>query len=292
VSARKLSLLALATSVLGIFVYFALQRPAPVSKPKPDASRIVSLSPGITETLFAIGAGSKVIGVTDFCMHPPEVLALPRFGTTMTPNYEAIARSDPTLIVAENAAEARRSELSALADTLFLPWLTLRDLTTSIRKLGERVDHSSQAKQLASELERRLGVPEPKTGPRVLLAIGHTPGKLDEIWFMRNNSVHGAALRAAGGRNAVAEDIPGLPRIALARLVELDPDIILILAKPTKPRIAPALYVDDYVRLAPLQAVRQQRIAVIDTPDALVNGPRILELLDRLKLEIKRLQTP
>jgi len=63
--------------------------PAPADAGPP---RIVSLAPAVTETLFAIGAGGLVVGISDYCNYPPEALGLPRLGTSITPNYEAIAR--------------------------------------------------------------------------------------------------------------------------------------------------------------------------------------------------------
>ena len=74
--------LALATTAM------ASDCPQPAATPR----RIVSLVPAITETLFAIGAGDAVVGVSDYCAWPPEVTRLPRLGTTLTPAYETIAR--------------------------------------------------------------------------------------------------------------------------------------------------------------------------------------------------------
>ena len=62
--------------------------------------RIVSLAPSLTETLFALGLGDRVVGVTRFCAYPPEVLELPRVGGHLDPNFEAIVSLEPDLVVA------------------------------------------------------------------------------------------------------------------------------------------------------------------------------------------------
>ena len=266
----------------------ACQSRAPAPAADAGTPRIVSLAPAITETLFAIGAGGLVVGISDYCNYPPEALALPRLGTSITPNYEAIARLAPTLIVSERGGSARQKELEALAPTLLLPWLTLDEVAAGIATLGERVGHKAEGAALAQELHRRLAVPEPATGPRVLLVLGYEPGKLDEIWFVRKNSLHGAALHAAGARNAVPTPYQGEPRIGQERVLELDPDAILVLLRPGEEARGPA-YLTDWQALSGLTAVKKQRVRPIAVAEAFANGPRILKLVDRLHAELKSL---
>lgn len=259
--------------------------PAPADAGPP---RIVSLAPAVTETLFALGAGELVIGVSDYCNYPPEVERLPRLGTSITPNYEAIARLSPSLIVSERGASARQKELEALAPTLLLPWLTLDEVASGIATLGERVGRQREGGALARSVRERLGVPEPATGPRVLLVLGYEPGKLDEIWFVRKNSLHGAALHAAGARNAVPTPYQGAPRLGQERVLELDPDVIFVLLRPGEEARGPA-YLKDWQALEGLTAVRRGRVRPVAVPEAFANGPRILKLVDRLRAELTAL---
>jgi ABC-type hemin transport system substrate-binding protein len=78
--------------------------------------RIVSTSPSITETLFALGIGDRVVGVSQFYNYPPEVQKLPKVGSYISPDAEAIARLAPDLVVLEQNS-------SALAERLDLPWI-------------------------------------------------------------------------------------------------------------------------------------------------------------------------
>jgi ABC-type Fe3+-hydroxamate transport system substrate-binding protein len=250
-------------------------------KPAPSRSgpRIVSLSPGITDALYAIGAGSLLVARSDYCDYPPEAMRLPRVGTSITPNYEAIASLEPTLIVSEDNAATRRRELEALAPTALIKWLSLDEVTRGIRQLGRATGNATNADALAERLERRLGVPAPEVAFKILLVTNSDLGRLDDIWFIRKNSLQGAALHAAGAQNAVAEDIAGQPRLSLERLVELDPDAIVVLTLRegnAESVLAP------YRKLTALRAVRDDRITVIPAPEAYVNGPRVLALVDRL----------
>jgi hypothetical protein len=141
-----------------------------------------------------------------------------------------------------------------------------------------------EANELARTMTERLAVPPPADGPRVLLVIGYRPGKLDEIWFIRDNSLHGAALRAAGARNAVPEAVSGLPRLSPERLLSLDPDAIFVLALPGK---AQSDQLDGFRKLTPLRAVAKNQLAVIEAPEAYVHGPRIVALVDRLEAALE-----
>jgi iron complex transport system substrate-binding protein len=249
-------------------------------KSAPSAGRrIVSLSPGITDALFAIGTGSALVARSDYCDYPPEVTRLPSVGSSITPNYEAIARLEPSVIVSEDNAAARRRELEALAPTLLLRWLSLDEVARGIRELGRVTGAEPNAAALAERLERRLGVSAPEVAPKILLIIGSDTGRIDDVWFIRKNSHQGAALHAAGGRNAVAEDVAGQPRLSLERLVALDPDGIIVLTlreRPADAELAP------YRKLETLRAVKNDHLAAVAAPEAYVNGPRVLALVERL----------
>jgi ABC-type Fe3+-hydroxamate transport system substrate-binding protein len=257
--------------------------------PPPGGARIVSLAPGLTDTLFAIGAGPLLVARSDYCDYPPEALRLPRVGTSITPQYETITRLSPTLIVGEAGAAARKRELEAIGTTRLLPWLTLDEIVASTRELGGLTGTRPAAGALAARLAQRLSVPAPPNGPRVLLVIGYQPGKLDELWFIRENSLHGAALRAAGARNAVPEAVSGLPRLSPERLLELDPDAIFVLVEPGK---AVPGGLDVWQKLGPLRALKRGTLRYLEAPEAYVHGPRILTLVDRLAAAVRRLEGP
>jgi len=256
---------------------------------RPRKQRLVSLSPAITETLFAIGAGPDVVGVSDYCNFPDEAKKLPRTGSALTPGYEAIVRLQPSLILTEAANSAPRRELSALGVTKFLPWLSLEDIVASTRLLGALTAHAEAAGALARKLWDRLAVAQAPNGPRVLVVLGETSGKLSEIYFIKRNSIHGAVLRAAGARNAVDSDVPGVPRLSLEELLRLDPEEIIVLVSPGPEALSDAQVLRDFEALEPLSARKNKRISVLRSDSAFSNGPRILDLADSLQRELARL---
>jgi len=253
-------------------------------------ARIVSLSPALTETLFAIGAGDRVVGVSDYCRYPQGVEKLAKAGTSITPNYEAIVSLAPTLIVTEAAVNSRPQSLERLAPTATLPWLTLNDVVDSTRKLGKLTGQVEAAEALASALSRRLSVEPPNDAPRVLLVLGYQGERLDEVWFIRRNSVHGAALRAAGGRNAVAKDVWGQPRLSLEQVIALDADMVIVLLNDSDQQTERVAR--QWQQIEPLTAVRRGKLRVVVAPEAFSNGPRILKLADRLQAAIDSMERP
>jgi ABC-type Fe3+-hydroxamate transport system substrate-binding protein len=242
--------------------------------------RIVSLSPAMTETLFAIGAGSQVVGVSEYTESPSEALGLPRAGTAITPDYEQLVRLRPTMVVAESTGGPRLQQLRAVARTQVIEWLSVEDVATGTRELGRLTGHEREANDLASRLEARMHRSPDPAAPRVLLILGY-PGGQDELWFVRRNSIHGKALTAAGARNAIDEDVTGPPTLSIEQLLRVDPDIIIVLTSTGDDST-----LEHLRRLEPLRAVEANRLTAVHDPGILIPGPRIIELIDVLHSRI------
>ncbi len=255
-----------------------------------SGGRIVSLFPPATETIFAIGAGAQLVGRSDYCRFPPEARHLPQAGTSLRPNTEVLVRLRPSIVVTKRSVQNATQELAAVAPLELLPWLTLPEIAASIRRLGRVTGRQQAADALADKLVTRLDVPEPREGPRVLLAMGQAPGNFSEVWFLRKNSIHGAALHAAGGRNAVDRDVTGTPNLSLERVVHLDPDIVIVLSPDDElSGEARAQLLKDWGSLSTMQAVTHNRIRVHQGAWLFSSGPLVLELVDLLKRDLREL---
>jgi ABC-type Fe3+-hydroxamate transport system substrate-binding protein len=261
-----------------------------VKKPSDGAARrLVSLTPAITETVLALGALEQLVGVSDYCVLPAGK-QLPRVGSSLTPHYEAIAGLRPSLILSDDSAGAKQRELAALAKCQILPWLTLRDVTESTRTLGKLLNETLAADALAQQLDIRLSHKPPLDAPRVLLLLSYDADRPAELWFIKQNSLHGAALNAAGARNAVAQDVPGLPRLSVEELIKLDPDQIFIIPPPGATPETKHKMLAAFSQLAPLRAVKDSRVAIVNGSQSV--GPSILELVDSLALMLKKMSGP
>ena len=120
--------------------------------------RIVSLAPSVTETLFALGAGPEVVGVSQYCDYPPQVRDLPRVGSFLTPNLEAIIALRPTLIVGlELSSDVRqiRALNSMGYPVLLVSDDSLQQIETSIEKVGARINRQDQLIGSSRRFSRR-----------------------------------------------------------------------------------------------------------------------------------------
>lgn len=246
--------------------------------------RIVSLSPPISETLFALGAGNQVVGRSNWDISPPFVQQLPAVGSALMPDVEAIARLRPSHIVTERTAGGPVSDLEALAPTTTLPWLTVDDAVASTQTLGVLTNRPTEAARLVARYRDTFGSAPEHDAPRVLATLGAEDVQRGEIWYVKPNSIHGAALEAAGLRNVVQRDVQGSPVMSLEELVRLDPDLILVLVPGDHFSEEQREEVVRAFDVAPsLGAVKAGAIRVLHGDDVLGTGPGVLDLVASIR---------
>lgn len=278
-----------AASLVAVALAFAGARwagsPTNVDADPPATRRLVSLSPPITETLFALGAGDQVVARSTWCSTPVEATRLPTVGSALEPALEDIVALRPTTILTEATMAGRTDQLTAIAPTEVLPWLSVSDLDASVRRLGALTGRVPEANALADRLVHTLGVTPPADAPVALFLLGLDGIERGEVWFVKRNSLHGAALHAAGLRNAIDEDVSGAPSMSIERLIALDPPLVLVvLAEDRTPDEARAL-VREKLAALPLTAVRAGRVGAIAGPRTYDTGPGILTVAEQLRAE-------
>jgi iron complex transport system substrate-binding protein len=196
-------------------------------------SRIVSTSPSITETLFALGLGDRVVGVSEYCRFPPAVLKLPKVGTFLKPDAELIAGLRPDLVVVHELSSGIDRRLAALR----IPFVavdrgTLASVFSSILQIAQAAGEPARGDTLVADIERRLqqvrrGAVD-SARPRALFIIGRSPGTLTDLVAVGPGSYINDLIEIAGGRNVLAiQGQPEYPRISMETVLRLDPDVIV-----------------------------------------------------------------
>src|SRR4051812_17778124 len=147
----------------------------------PRVARIVSTSPSITETLFALGLGSRVVGVSSYCRFPEDVAKLPRVGTFLKPDAEIIAQLRPDLVIIHAGPNTVPRQLAALQiSTVTVDRGTLASVYSTIRTIGTAAGVPARADVLVADLERRLDTirvaSAKRPARRVLVIVGRQPG--------------------------------------------------------------------------------------------------------------------
>ena len=279
-AARQKNLI-VALLVVVSFVLFAiapLREVAAQSKP----ARIISVIPAVTEMLFAIGAGSQVVGVGSFDEYPPEVRKLPRVGALLDPDLERILSLRPDLVIVyESQTDFRRQLERASVPTFVYKHAGLPDITQTITALGSRVGRASEAASVVRNIEAKLedirtrvhGRPR----PNALVVFGRDALALRGIYASGGVGFLDDMLEAAGGSNVFADvakqSVQATTELILARrpdvIIELRPQPIA--AEDLKKEIG------VWQVLSGVPAVRTGRIVILSDQRTVVPGPRVAE---------------
>jgi ABC-type Fe3+-hydroxamate transport system substrate-binding protein len=174
--------------------------------------------------------------------------------------------------------------LEPIATVEALPWLGVADVGASIRRLGVLTDHSEQAESVASQLLASLQEAPPESGPRTLLVYASDDLATGPVWFVQRNSLHGAAMHAAGLVNAVDDDVSGAPSLPVEQLLAVDPEWIVILSSDNDLSDEGRQgLVHAFDALTPLSAVKTGQIRVLAGSQYHSTGPSLSDFVGALR---------
>ena len=291
---RKIVVLAVAVAALALSAVLrdllphgasgAAGRDAPA-----QPQRIVSLSPSITETLFALGLGDRVVGVTRYCTHPPEARGRRQVGGYYDPGYEAVVALMPDLVVLrEDHDRVRRVLLGLGLEVLSVEHRTLEGVLDSVPAIGRAAGVGPRADVLLASLRERMAAVSARAPranrPRALVCVGRTvgSGRLEDVYIAGRDGFYDRMLRLAGGANAYTGRLP-FPAVAAEGILMLDPDVIIDLV-PDPERLAggEAELRRDWESLPNVRAVRDGRVYVFGEDYVTIPGPRFVLTLERI----------
>jgi iron complex transport system substrate-binding protein len=193
---------------------------------------IVSTSPSITETLFALGLGDRVVGVSTFCRYPPQVRALPKVGTFVKPEPETIARLSPDLVFVHAGPTSIASQLASLGiRAQMLDPGTLPSVFSTIRVISVATHVPERGEALVREVQNALDrVKTAAAGrkrKRVLIIIGRRTGTLSNMIAVGPGSYLHDLIAIAGGINVMDGAPVAYPRISMETVITSAPDILI-----------------------------------------------------------------
>lgn len=239
--------------------------------------RIVSLKPNITEILFAIGAGDRVVGVTTWCNFPPAAARVAQVADYLAPNLEKVLAQQPDLVIGskENSMRQPLQRLEhAGIRVVLLPFDTVTATLQSIRTIGALVGMDTATTALLTRMHQSLSTLSHALGllpePRVLLLVGHAP-------FVAAGpaSFVGDLLDRTHAQNVVTTTAVAYPRLSVETILARNPQVIIDI---TTGDAAP---VDWATHLPHVEAVRTHRLHTVSA-DLLRPGPRLAEGLRHL----------
>lgn len=281
-------------TTLGGIVIFQPQRPArptlstPGSTTSPAAElRIVSLAPNVTEILFELGLGDRVVAACESCTWPPEAKDIPTVGPFTAPNIEKMLAARPTLVICEKAPAASANVLrGAGIKVIEVPSHNLDGVFDAFLKIGNATGTRERAEKIVAQFHADLAavsarykdVP-PDKRPRVFIEISSDP-----IMTAGGPSFITDVIDRAGGVNAAGSIDEGFPTINPEKVIAWNPDVI-ILTQMTG--TTGANLVSTRIGWNAIAAVKNHRV-IDDIPEdyLLKPGPRLVKgirmLADRL----------
>ncbi len=257
------------------------------------ARRIISLSPGSTELLFAAGAGPRVIAVETNSDYPPEVKSLPRVGGHKNLSVEVILSMKPDLVVVWSSGNNSRNihKLESLGlTTLHLDPKDFPDISSAIRRLGVMAGSVPQANTSADQFDQQLARLKTRYENRAPVSVFY------EIWrtplmTMNRHQIISKAITLCGGENIFADAAPLIPRISKEVLVARNPEVILGSDYRPDPQQTALEAMKDYWKpWNTLTAVQKQQMFTLPrdeisrpTPRLLIATGQMCEILDGVR---------
>ncbi len=247
--------------------------------------RIISLAPNITEILFDLGLGEKVVGVTRYCDFPEKALKKEKIGGVIDLNLEKTIALNPDLIIGFRGNPLRIIErIRSLHLPLFVLEMgtNLETVFIIIEKIGTITQKEKKAEILVESLKKRYNktqtaLRDAQHEPRVFLSI-HGTG----LWTCGKGSFLNDLVEKAGGVNIAGN----VPRKWLhynrEQLINDNPEVIIILSKSRREFSKVKEWIKNEAHLKGIKAVETDRIYFLDENLATRPGPRLIEALEEL----------
>jgi iron complex transport system substrate-binding protein len=248
--------------------------------------RIVSTAPSITELLYALGLGNRVVGVTRFCRYPPEAQLKPKIGDYTSPNLEAIAALRPDLVIIQTNPVHLADRLAKLKlHVLEVDQENIAAIYKSIHDVGAATGTEHAATQLSDSILDGLGKIRNRVAPlprvRMMFVIGRSPNRLDGLVVAGRASYLNEVIEIAGGENVFRDAVAGYPEVSLEEVMARNPEVIVDMGDMSDTIGVTEEHKRNVIalwnRIPNLAAVKQHRVFAVASDVFVVPGPRVIE---------------
>jgi ABC-type Fe3+-hydroxamate transport system substrate-binding protein len=248
--------------------------------------RIVSSAPSITELLYALGLGDRVVGVDRFSRSPADALKKPKIGDYANPNLETIASLRPDLVIIPTNPVKLADRLATLRlKVLEIDQESIAKLYESFRIVGQATGATSEAAKLTGTVRNQLEAVRARAAPlkrtRMMFVVGRTPNRLDGLIVVGQASYLNEIIVLAGGENVFRDAVASYPGVSLEEVLARNPDVIIDMGDMADTvgvtsehkRAVTSLW----ERLASVNAVKQHRVHAVASDVYVVPGPRVVD---------------
>ncbi|MFC1490106.1 ABC transporter substrate-binding protein [Candidatus Latescibacterota bacterium] len=285
--------------ITGILLIFTLSNRSdfdpPVDKTPETAvsenyNRIISLAPNITETLFALGLGDRIVGVTRFCKYPAEALKIDKVGGLIDPNYEAIVLLKPDLIILLPEHENTQKYLHELGlKTVVVHNRIVEEILDTITVIGKICSVENRADELVSDIVTKMNIIRDKTRdadrPRVMISVGRSfgSGSINEVSITGKKTFYDELITIAGGINVYEKNDITFPIISKEGILYLNPEFIIEMIPSTDEiELFEDMIIKEWNRVPDVDAVKNSHVYAFKQDYAVIPGPRFILFLEDL----------
>jgi iron complex transport system substrate-binding protein len=247
--------------------------------------RIVSTAPSITELLYALGLGDRIVGVDRFSRYPPEVLRKAKIGDYVNPNLETIASLRPDLVIIPTNPVKLAERLAVLRlKVLELDQESIAKLYESFRIVGQATGATAQAAKLESTVRGQLEAVRVRAAPlkktRMMFVVGRTPNRLDGLIVVGQTSYLNEVIALAGGDNVFRDAVAPYPGVSLEEVLARNPDVIVDMGDMADTGGVSEEHSREvtslWERLGSVAAVKQHRVYAVASDVYVIPGPRVV----------------
>ncbi|HQO10458.1 MAG TPA: ABC transporter substrate-binding protein [Clostridiales bacterium] len=251
---------------------------------KKDGPKIIALSPSLAETVFYLGSGDDLAGVSSFCSFPEEVKKIPVVANVTDINTELVLKMQPDVLFLMPSQKDIADKLSLLnIRTSIVSQESLDDILHSFEVIGYELGKAERGKFISDSLRTlAAGYKKPLTGKKIMISVGREYGTaVTYIFSNGRNGFLNDIIELFGYGNALDTDVP-YPKIGVETIMTLDPDIILDLV-PSNVNLSPEELLKDWSLLENTRAFKNGGILIFSGDHTTIPGPRIFDFIKELK---------
>lgn len=252
--------------------------------------RVITLAPSLTEMVSSIGGSSKIVGITESCDFPSDILDRPRIASHSKLYFERILSLHPDLILAHGDDFISKDELKRLSELnlriVLVPQPTLKEIPDLINRLGQLLQLEENSSRLADKIRSDLSTITNNrfTRPyKVLIQLERTP-----LYVAGTKSLISDVVETLGGQNITRDlslEVP-YPRISVESVLSLNPEVILIPISNGDNKWFSKMK-GDWAHYPKISAVKNNRVCLLNASTIVRPGPRILDGINEIMSCVK-----
>ena len=249
-----------------------------------EPQRIISLAPSLTETVFALGLGDRLVGVSTYCDYPPAARRIDRVGTFLTPNIEAILAKRPDVVLAV-PSPGNESHVEALqrlgVRVLTVDPSTVAEIESMLVTVGRELGREAAGRQLAESTRRRMSAVQARVADaplrKVIMVVGQTP-----LMAVGSGTFQSELIDMARGLNVAARAGGSWPRLSIEFAIAAAPEVIIDTTMGDEERLGAEAATGFWNGFPTIPAVRSGHVYGYHAYEILRPGPRVADAFETI----------